>query len=164
MPVLLFICAPLLVWPFTLFRECDWNNTSSPKINHCVKCPNTEFSLVCIFPHSDWIRRYTPYLSVFSPNAGKYGPEKTPYLDTFHAVNLAFAIITILVKHWKWFDFTLLVLWCVSNDEICTSYHNGVVSTMPHISGTWGFTRVGGASKQIKEEEGLTKIQIQMGT
>ena len=21
-----------------------------------------------------------------SPNAGKYGPEKTPYLDTFHAV------------------------------------------------------------------------------
>ena len=23
---------------------------------------------------------------VFSPNAGKYGPEKTPYLDTFHTV------------------------------------------------------------------------------
>ena len=23
---------------------------------------------------------------VFSPNTGKYGPEKTPYLDTFHAV------------------------------------------------------------------------------
>ena len=26
-----------------------------------------------IFPHSDWIRRDTPYLSVFSPNAGKSG-------------------------------------------------------------------------------------------
>ena len=26
------------------------------------------------------------YLSVFSPNAGKYVPEKAPYLDTFHAV------------------------------------------------------------------------------
>ena len=24
---------------------------------------------------------------VFSPNAGKYGPEITPYLDTFHAVS-----------------------------------------------------------------------------
>ena len=24
--------------------------------------------------------------SVFSPNAGKYGPEITPYLDTFHVV------------------------------------------------------------------------------
>ena len=32
------------------------------------KCPNTK------------------YLSIFSPNAGKYGPEKTPHLDTFHAV------------------------------------------------------------------------------
>ena len=27
----------------------------------------------------------SPYLSVFSPNAGKYGPEK-PNTDTFHAV------------------------------------------------------------------------------
>ena len=26
------------------------------------------------------------YLSVFSPNAGKYRPEITPYLDIFHAV------------------------------------------------------------------------------
>ena len=31
---------------------------------------------------------FTKYLSVFSPNAGKCGPEKTPYLDKFHAVNL----------------------------------------------------------------------------
>ena len=29
---------------------------------------------------------HTPFLSVFSPNAEKYGPEKTAYLDTFHAV------------------------------------------------------------------------------
>ena len=36
-----------------------------------------------IFPHSDRIRRDTEHLSVFSPNTGKYGPEKTPYLDTF---------------------------------------------------------------------------------
>ena len=25
-------------------------------------------------------------IDVFSSNTGKYGPEKTPYLDTFHAV------------------------------------------------------------------------------
>ena len=37
------------------------------------KCPNTEFLS-------------GPYIPVFSPNTGKYGPEKTPYLDTFHAV------------------------------------------------------------------------------
>ena len=26
------------------------------------------------------------YLPVFSPNTGKYGPEITPYLNTFHRV------------------------------------------------------------------------------
>ena len=30
----------------------------------------------------------TEIYGVFSPNAGKYGPEKTPYLVTFHAGNL----------------------------------------------------------------------------
>ena len=28
-----------------------------------------------------------PYFAVFSPNAGKYGPEIIPYLETFHAVS-----------------------------------------------------------------------------
>ena len=50
------------------------------------KYPNTEFFLVRISPHSDWIRRYAEYLSVFSPNVGKYRPGKTTYLGTFHAV------------------------------------------------------------------------------
>ena len=27
-----------------------------------------------------------PYFPIFSPNTGKFGPEKTPYLDNFHAV------------------------------------------------------------------------------
>ena len=56
------------------------------------KCPNTEFFLVRIFP--EYLSVFSPnagkygseHLSVFSPNAEKYGPEKTPYLDTFHAV------------------------------------------------------------------------------
>ena len=50
------------------------------------KCPNTEFFLVRISPHLVLIRRDTPYISVFSQNAGKYETEKTQYLDTFHAV------------------------------------------------------------------------------
>ena len=37
------------------------------------KCPNTEFFS-------------GPYFPVFSSNIGKYGPGKTSYLDTFHAV------------------------------------------------------------------------------
>ena len=39
--------------------------------------------------------------SIFSPNAGKSGPEKTPYLDTFHALyfgELAFVAVIIFDK------------------------------------------------------------------
>ena len=41
---------------------------------HCVSVSIGSYS-VCIFQHSDWIRRDTPYLSLFNLNAGKYGPE-----------------------------------------------------------------------------------------
>ena len=37
----------------------------------CEICANKEFFLVHIFP-------------LFGLNTGKYGPEKTPYLDIFH--------------------------------------------------------------------------------
>ena len=40
------------------------------------------FSIHCV--ESVQLRRF--YSSVFRPNKGKYGPEKIPYLDTFHAV------------------------------------------------------------------------------
>ena len=36
------------------------------------------------------------YLPVFSSDTGKYGPEKTPYLDTFHA---GFTTSTSLAPH-----------------------------------------------------------------
>ena len=48
-------------------------------------CPNTEFFSGPYFP-AFGLNTDTPYLPVFSPNGGKYGPEKTPYLSTFHAV------------------------------------------------------------------------------
>ena len=49
------------------------------------KCPNTVFFLVRIFQHYDWIRG-DRCLTLFSPISVKLGPEKTPYLDTFHAM------------------------------------------------------------------------------
>ena len=52
-----------------------------------VKYSNTEFYLVRIFPNSDGIPRDEGYISVFSLNRGKYGPEKTLYLDTFYVVS-----------------------------------------------------------------------------
>ena len=43
---------------------------------------------VSLDPYFPTFGMNTPYLSLFSPNAGKYGPEKTPYLETFHAVRV----------------------------------------------------------------------------
>ena len=48
----------------------------------CEKYPNTGFCLVRIFLYSEWMRRF--------PNTSKYGPEKTLYLDTFHALQSDF--------------------------------------------------------------------------
>ena len=51
---------------------CDWKN----KLTLREKFPDTEFFLVRIFPHLDWIGRDTP-------NAGKYGPEKNSVFRHF---------------------------------------------------------------------------------
>ena len=51
------------------------------------KCPNTELFLVRIFPQSNWV---SIRIEIFSPNAGKYGPEITLYMDTLHAVQYIF--------------------------------------------------------------------------
>ena len=57
-----------------------WDNTD---IHHCVKIVQIRSFFWSVF---SFIR--TKYRNtVFSPNTGKYGPEKTPFLDTFHAVH-----------------------------------------------------------------------------
>ena len=38
-----------------------------------------------------------PYFPAFSPNTGKYGAEKSPNLDTFHACNFAGLMLWIRV-------------------------------------------------------------------
>ena len=43
--------------------------------------------LVRISPHLDWMRRDTPFLFVFSPNAGKYGQEKLRIRTLFTQCN-----------------------------------------------------------------------------
>ena len=71
-------------------RSCKFEYLCSSFVYSIVslreKCPNTKLFLIRIFLYSDWIQRFTEKISIFSPNTGKYGPEITPYLDTFHAV------------------------------------------------------------------------------
>ena len=39
-----------------------------------------------------------PYFPVFGLNTGKYGPEKTPYMDTFHTVRSFLSYYSKLLK------------------------------------------------------------------
>ena len=49
-----------------------------------------EFSMISLTIHCVKVSKYGvfsgPYFPVFSPNTGKCGPEKYPYLDAFHAM------------------------------------------------------------------------------
>ena len=67
----------------------NMNIASAPSLYE--KCPNTDFFLFRSFLYSELIRRFTPQISVFIPNSGKYRPEITLYLDTFHAVHCTHA-------------------------------------------------------------------------
>ena len=68
----------LIKSPFVLLEF--WVNHESEirmnkKLNTAWKVSVYGVFLVRIFPHSDWIWRDTPYLTVCSPNAGKCKPE-----------------------------------------------------------------------------------------
>ena len=59
----------------------------SSKFSTAWKVPVLGVILVYIFPHSDWMRRDTEYLSVFTPDAGKYGLEKHRIRTLLRSVN-----------------------------------------------------------------------------
>ena len=59
--------------------------TSRDYVMHCVKNVQTRNFFWSVFTR---IRTEYGEIHVFSPNTGKYRPEKPPYLDTFDAVML----------------------------------------------------------------------------
>ena len=84
------------------FSKCDQIRRNVRTSSHLLKKSVMENFILCAVPYkiSDqktgclstaWkVSNYGvilgPYFLIFVLNTGKYGPEKTPYLDTFHAV------------------------------------------------------------------------------
>ena len=85
--------------------------------------------LVRIFQHSNWIRRDAKYLSLFSPNAGKYGPE-TPNTDTFHPVvvkrDASEIGCCVLPKEYNF----LGLFWRISNFHWCVYWNTLIKSSL----------------------------------
>ena len=69
------------------------------------------FFLVRIFLYLDLVRRFK--ISLFCANTGKYGPEKTPYLDTFHTVLVYFSCNQL----WSWYNLSFTFIVFVVNFE-----------------------------------------------
>ena len=69
-PLTIFVKSSILY--LTMF----WIHLYQSKTYTAWKVSVFEVFLARIFPHLDWIRRDILYLSVFSLNAGKYGPEE----------------------------------------------------------------------------------------
>ena len=65
---------------------------------HKVMIKNTHFFALIV----SYLQRLEIY--VFSPNTGKYGPENTPYLDTFHAV-----LVSVLTDVDKQYFYVMLM-------------------------------------------------------
>ena len=66
---------------------------------------------VHIFPHLDWIRKNTDYLSVFSPNAGKNGAGKlwirTFFLRSINKKITSFSVLLFFSIDHRSFLFTI---------------------------------------------------------
>ena len=76
-------------WQFPQKRLIDaWQSPTyvSANCNTAWKLSIFGVFLVRIFLHLCWIQRDTPYLSVFSPIAGKYKPKKNPNTNIFYEV------------------------------------------------------------------------------
>ena len=66
---------------------------------HCMKSVHIRVFLVLIFPPSDWIRKDTEFLSVFSPNIGKCRSEKLRIWTLF--TRRALFSFTHITKYWQ---------------------------------------------------------------
>ena len=99
------------------------------------KCPNTKIFLVHIFSFSDWIRRDT---LLFSPNTEKCGPEKTSYLDTFHAVTFWEVIIFSLGNLEQQITMTYTIYW-QTHSKVKNSFIQGVNENNQNVCGEYYF-------------------------
>ena len=79
-----------------LFRFLNWQHKV---LNfHCVKSVHIGIVLVCIFPHSAWMRRYSVSLRIQS-ECGKIRTRITPNTDEFSHDWLAKARLFVRLMH-----------------------------------------------------------------
>ena len=95
-------------------------------LNTAWKVPVFGVFIVRIFPHLDLIRRNDEFLSVFSPNTGKYGPEEIQirtlfmwwimprvYSEKLHSSNYAYYYYRAVILVTSSYSDTLRQVFCL---------------------------------------------------
>ena len=123
-PVLLSICLSRLIWPFTLVEKFVCNITFTLKVNFV-------FSIITILVKlSELIWGVTILVLWFVSNdrsSHRTCSVRKTFLRNF----------TKLTGKHLCQSLFLIKLQAIGLIR-CVSYHNGVISTIPYISGTWG--------------------------
>ena len=104
------VCFHSIVWFFKTF-DYSWKHTPTKLLISLwwyFKSMIMNLDSVNHYLKSVPIRSF--FWSVFSPNTGKFGPEKAPYLDNFHVVNLLLSEIPWPEFYWwkYWVNLELL--------------------------------------------------------
>ena len=83
-PIKILRCVQLKCWK-VLFKIREGSFTFWHTINN-IHVKTQGLGSVSVYITAFYFRRPKDNKQLFSPNAEKCGPEKTPYLDTFHVV------------------------------------------------------------------------------
>ena len=74
--------------------------------------------LVRIFPHSDWIRRDTQYLSVFSPKAGNKDQKNSEYGYFSRSDMVTSSFIPLTIAYFKPCERSMMEHFCDNNYQL----------------------------------------------
>ena len=121
-----------------MWKFCGNVQAIYPKLSLPEKCPKKE----CFWPALSAI---TEQIFVFSPNTGKYGPEKTQHLNTFHTVSaetVRFYKFSIPRNYMNYGILCIDILWFIHKSAIHKSYvHKSIhKSTLPYTNITIFFS------------------------
>ena len=121
-----------------MWKFCGNVQAIYPKLSLPEKCPKKE----CFWPALSAI---TEQIFVFSPNTGKYGPEKTQHLDTFHTVSaetVRFYKFSIPRNYMNYGILCIDILWFIHKSAIHKSYIHKLFINLPYFTLTLQYSSV----------------------
>ena len=144
LPVALFICLSLLVWPFIFIKKSDCDKVKlllSVNSNE-QNVPVFEVILVRILWQKDWTRSISFYSVQMRENVDQNN-SKYGHFSCSANRNLSQTIADdFRLSYWYCYA-SICQSFCLYLWKTCISYRNGIMSNKPHFIGNCGFYRCG---------------------